>query len=545
MEHQRLERKSLKLITSPKQDWESLARECVCFANSHGGTLLVGVENDGSVPPDQRIPDSLPERVFKRIAELTMNVTLASPVVEHNVRGGQFIRLKVLPSHSLACTTDGRYFARLSDYCKPVPPEGMMRLAAEKGAFVWELIETSIPVQEADEGKMRRLLANLRVSDRIKASVKQRPDAELLAHYDLCRDGMMTNLGVLWIGRREQRAALSHSPIVQFIRYDEGGTKISKELWGDDYALNPREILEALTRLDVWQEGVEIPDGLFRARIPSYDVEAIRELVANALVHRMYTIRGDIFINLFSDRLEVHSPGPLPPSVTPQNILHVSERRNERLARLFHDLGLMEGEGTGYDRLYDLLLSTGRPVPEVEETSERVKVTIRGRSLDLQALRVVAAAESSVALRERERIALGLIARYGPLTAAALASRLALRNTAEVHQWIERLLDLRFVQRRGKGSGTRYRVNAALLKASGYRTRTSLVTIEDYRLRELIGTDVEHYPESAISDIIERVGREIPRSRYRRLLAVLVREGELVLRGERRGARYSVAESVR
>jgi ATP-dependent DNA helicase RecG len=78
-------------------------------------------------------------------------------------------------------------------------------------------------------------------------------------------------------------------------------------------------------------------------------IEVVRELVANALVHRSYTRRGAIFINLFADRLEIHNPGILPYGVTPQNILSQSVRRNEHLSKVFYDFNLMEKEGSGYD----------------------------------------------------------------------------------------------------------------------------------------------------------------------------------------------------
>ncbi|MBK8348467.1 MAG: hypothetical protein IPL08_12900 [Saprospiraceae bacterium] len=71
-------------------------------------------------------------------------------------------------------------------------------------------------------------------------------------------------------------------------------------------------------------------------------IEVVRELVVNALVHRTYTTRGDIFINIFPDRMEIHSPGRLPYGVTPKNILSQSIRRNEYLSKVFYDLGLME-----------------------------------------------------------------------------------------------------------------------------------------------------------------------------------------------------------
>lgn len=58
---------------------------------------------------------------------------------------------------------------------------------------------------------------------------------------------------------------------------------------------------------------------------------SVRELLVNALIHRPYTQRGDIYLNLDPDKLEVVNPGRLPLGVTPRNILHASRRRNDGL----------------------------------------------------------------------------------------------------------------------------------------------------------------------------------------------------------------------
>ncbi|HLA63941.1 MAG TPA: ATP-binding protein, partial [Rhodothermales bacterium] len=397
---------------------------------------------------------------------------------------------------------------------------------------------TSVPAREADPTHRARLLAGLRASDRVKESVKRKPDAELLAHYDLIAGGRLTNLGVLWLGRREHRARLLHAPIIQYIRYDVQRRKVAKELFGDDYTMTPWDQIEAVQQLGAWQERVEVPNGLFRENVAIYDVELIRELVANALVHRVYTTRGDIFLNHFAESLEVHSPGPLPAGVTPRNILHARKRRNEALARLFHDLKLMEGEGTGYDRMYDLLLSSGRPAPEVREGPDRVEVIIRGGDLDRRALQVIATASQHGPLEERERITLGLLARNGPMTRAALASALSLSAAREVGSWTETLIERGLVVVVGQAAGQRLKVNPRLLREAGAPVRTTLIDIENHRLRELVRTDVVQFPGARIADIIERIGREIPRRRIQRQLAQLREDGVVTMAGGRGTARY-------
>ena len=539
-EHDALEQKSLRLVTRRNPDWDEVARACVCFANGRGGVLEIGVEDgEAGPPPGQTIPAGLADRVFERVAALTLNVSPAFPEVRRAAGGGEVLVVHVPPSSTLACTTKGVYYARLADACKPVAPEDMVRLVSEKGALVWELTSTDVPASDASPAHRTRLLRGLRGSGRVKEHVKVRTDDEILEAYDLVRDGRLTHLGVLWIGEREHRAGLRHAPTVQYLRYDGRRQKVDKALFGDDYTMTPWDQIDAVQALPVWNESIEVPQGVFRDAVPIYDVEIVRELVANALVHRVYTTGGDIFVSVYADRLEVHSPGRLPVGVTPRNILHARKRRNESLARLFHDLRLIEGEGTGYDRMYDLLLSSGRPEPEVREGPDRVEVTVRGHDLNVKALRVVAAAEAYGSMPERERIALGVLARSGPLPRGSLARALSLADAQELPPWLGTLLDRGLVETTGRGRGQKLKVNPKLLRQSGYRTRTTLVDIEDHRLRELIRTDVERFPGSQIGEIMDRVGAEIPRHRVKRQLAALRDDvGAIEMRGSRATARY-------
>lgn len=541
-EGDRTEYKSLTLVTRASPAWDDVARECVCFANGRGGTLILGVE-DGETEPaaGQRVPPHLPETLFKRLSERTFNLTPTFPEIRVTLNGGEVLEVAIPPSHSVACTRKGTYYARISDECQPVMPEDLLRLVAEKGAVVWELMPSQVPASSADPALVDRLLTGLRSSDRVKEGVRSKTDAELLSHYNLSTGGRLTHLGVLWVGRREHRARLLHSPIIQYIRYGDLDRKVDKEIFGDDYTMSPWDQLEAITSLVVWNESVEVSRGLFRDRVPHYDIEIVRELVANALVHRAYTIRGDIFVSLYRNRLEVHSPGSLPYGITPRNILHERKRRNESLARLFHDLKLMEGEGSGYDRVYSILLSSGKPVPEVREASDRVEVTVRGHDLDKRALLVVSEADRMGPLPERERITLGLLARSGPVSKIQLAESLSLSTSRDADDWLGTLIERSLVVRTGRALGTRYGVNPALLKRAGAKTKTSLVDIQPHRLLELVRTDLKHFPASQIRDILERIGPEISRRRVQRALQALRDDGTVVMQGERGRARYSLA----
>lgn len=543
LEGQLLDQKSLRAVTGKTADWSELAKDCVAFANATGGRLLLGIEDGQQDPPAaQRIPADLPDTVRRKLAERTVNVG-ALPRILTAQNGGQYVELHIPRATAAASTTGGRYFLRVADQSKPITGDDIMRLANDRSARPWETQTTlQIPRAEADTRKRDNLLARLRASDRVKSSVKEKTNNELLDHYLLAQGQTLTHLGVLCVGRQQHRAQLTTAPVIQFIKYDEQGQKINKLVW-DDHTQSPVELVEA-----VWQEvpdfreRYELPDGLYRQHVPAFDEIVVRELLVNALVHRPYTQRGDIFLNLHPDRLEVVNPGPLPLGVTPQNVLHTTVRRNEHLARLFHDLKLMEREGSGYDKIFEILLSQGRPAPELIETHDRVQVTIRRRILKPQIIDFIAKADQTYQLSQRERITLGLLAQHDAMTARELTGTLELPGIEALQPWLKRLLDWHLVQSAGRTQATRYFVNPGLLRRLEFTGETTLKRIEPHRLAALVLEDLQRYPESAIGAIHQRIGSEIRRTQVKRTLDNLIERGQVRFKGEKRWRRYWAAK---
>lgn len=543
LEGQMFDKKSLRAVTGKSADFGEIAKDCVAFANAQGGRILIGIEDKASLPPaDQRIKPELLDTIRKRIGELTVGVVVLPRIVTTE-NGGEYIELVVQRPQGVASTSDGRYYIRIADSCRPVLGDDVMRLASERASYPWETLTTlQVPRTQFDEGKFRAFRAAIRASDRVKEFAKAKTDDELLDHYQFASGEWLTNLGVLCIGRREDRARLGTAPVLQFIKYDETEEKVNKLVW-DDYSLNPMELIEAAWReVPDWRESYEIRDGLYPHTVPHYDEVVVRELLTNALVHRPYTQRGDIFIKLFSDRLQIVNPGLLPLGVTPQNILHVTVRRNEGLARVFHDLKLMEREGSGYDKIYEVLLSQGKLPPEPVEGPDRVEVTVRKRILNPLIIDFIDKADQTFHLRQKEKISLGLIAQHESLTALQLVQLLELKDATELHPWLSRLVNWEIVKTKGKTKGMTYFVDPELLRKLEFKGKTSLKGIEKHRLHELLIRDLEIYREASIGEIHARIGLEIPRRTIQAQLKRLVDEGVFRTVGQHPRIRYLYAK---
>lgn len=541
LEDHHTDRKSLRTVSGKTADWAALAQDAVCFANGAGGRLLIGIEDGQALPPpDQRVEPELLDRLRKRIGELTVNVQ-ALPSLQFAANGGEFVELLIHRSPGVASTRDGRYFLRVGDSCQPVLGDDVLRLANERPGRPWEAMDSAVARQTVDIDKLTHFVAGIRASDRVKDSVKEKSDDELLTHYGLAQGKTLTRLGVLLLGTQADRRALGTAPLVQAIKYDEHGQKINKWVW-DDCALSPVELVDAVWReLPDFRESYEVAEGLYRRSMPAYDEKVVRELLVNALVHRPYTQQGDIYLNLHPERLEVVNPGRLPLGVTPRTMLHASRRRNEGLARLFHDLGLMEREGSGFDLIYDRLLSQGRPAPLPEEGPDWVKVTIQRRIAKPEVMRLVSEADARFQLTQRERITLGVLAQTEGLTARELAVDLAAEGVDELAVWLGQLLRSGLVQTLGKTSGMRYFVAPDWLRVVQLDRKTTLSRIAPHRLQALILEDLARYPDSSTADVNRRIGVEISAKTVKRALDDLAAAGQVSHAGERRWRRYRLS----
>lgn len=546
-ENKNIDKKSLKFLKGKNTDWDELAKDCVSFANAQGGFIYIGIEDAATLPPEkQKIADrNQPDIIQKNIAQRTINVSVAV-TIETAENKAEFLKVQIFRNaQTIASTTDGKYYVRVHDECKPIPPDEMARLAADKNAFVWEeQITKKVPASQYDESKRFNFLREVRNSQRVSSFIKEMSDDEILDFYFIQKNGYLTNLGILWIGKRNDRASLLYPPAIQVIRFDDKDEKVWKLLL-DDYFANPKELLEkVLNDVPDWQESVEVSEGMFRKNIPFFPIEVVRELVVNALVHRTYTTRGDVFINIYPDRMEIHSPGRLPFGVTPKNILSQSIRRNEHLSKVFYDLGLMEKEGSGYDLVYAKLLGSGKPLPTVIETNERVTVIVKKQFVSKEVVRLMDKASNEFTLKQKELISLGLLAQQQSYTALEISSILNQNEEVGLRNWLGRLIDLELVIKTGNGKGTQYAVNPEFIRKINFKGKTNLKNIEDYRLEELIFKDLTAYSNSAFSEIHQRIGLEINKHKVRRMLKQMVDNRQLKSEGIKKWLRYSIEQNM-
>ena len=543
IENSLYDRKSIRAITGKTADFPEVAKDCVAFANAQGGKIEFGIEDDETLPPaSQMIDEKLAVELVNKIAGLTNNVVVNTEIETKN-NGGDVLVLHIYRSSAIAMTSSGKIFIRIGDNSVPVTSsEDIVRLATDKNSFSWEDALSQYDWQKADSGKLDKLITDIRSSDRVSKFIRDKETKEILDYFFLTDpdSDRMTNLGVLFIGEATQRGRLSNAPIVQCIKYDEYGEKVNKWLW-DDYRMNPQELIDSIWKtVPEWTESYEISEGMRRKNIPAYEEAVIREILCNALVHRPYTIRGDIFINLYPDRIEVVNPGQLPLGVTPENILHKTYKRNEHLANICYVLHLMEREGSGYDKMYELQLSLGKSVPKVIEGDDYVKAVVERRIRSVDALKLMQEAKEKFPLKQKAVICLGFIAQYGPVSGSELVRMLDLSGSDTLRAWLNPLLDNGLVEATAENTnGKKYFVVESIRSLVDKKTPRQ---IKAEQIRGAVMQDIREHKDVSIAEVSERLEGNLSTKVVRKYMVELLEDGYIRQSGKGRWTRFILNE---
>lgn len=541
-ENSQTEYKSLKKVVGKSTDIKDLAKTCVCLANAQGGYLIIGIEDKDKLPPsDQKIDENDVNDLIKKLRAHTDSVGLANPVIYTHENGGEYYSIRVLPStKTIAMTTDGKVYTRVGDECVSVGGVDLTRLAAEKGAFQWELVTLKAHITQIDPVRIDVFLQDIRSSDAVSNFIKELGDIEILEYYKLVDDGFMTNLGILWLGDFKQRSRLSYPLTVQYIVYNDNEEKIRKEEWTLNQ-LNPKELLmEIEKKATELTYSYELPDGMFRKKVRHYPAEVIRELLVNAFVHKSFTISGDIFINVFPNRLIIKNPGGLPLGITKENILHQVQRRNPHLIDTFKALKLMESEGSGYDLIFEKLSKDGKQYPEIESDINATSVTVYSNIIDPEILEIIDYITQHYQLSQKEMIALGAITRHKKVSGHDLSKILQLTNDERLRDWISKLIDRKIIVSEGKTKGVMYQVNPKLLGSIDHNLKPSLKTMEEHKVKALILEDLRVHPKSKSSDVHRRLD-DLDVAYVRKVIYKLRDEGQIEGEGARKNCTYSLA----
>jgi ATP-dependent DNA helicase RecG len=342
---------------------DTLAESIAALANTRGGgeILLAGG------------PDADPSAAVDRALDAILRITprLIVPLPETvSADGKALVRVRVPPGMPQVYAVNGRYLRRDGAQVVPMDARELRRLLIERGEITFETEKVSGATRDDLDWAKARAYA-LRVSA---------PDVEALLVKRGCaliESGTLypTHAGLLLFGGDVQsRLRGAEITAVRFAGATMGDVFTRQDIGGT----LPEQIQKAETFLrDHLRKGVALTESMARDEQLEYPLEAVRELVVNAVAHRDYSIQGDgIRLYIFKDRLEITSPGLLPGPVTIDNIKDERFSRNPALVQVLADMGYIERLGYGIDRVLELVRQHGLRTPQFSETGGGVRVTL-------------------------------------------------------------------------------------------------------------------------------------------------------------------------
>jgi len=364
---------------------ETAVRTLAAFANTEGGTVLFGVRQSGEIVGVEASQTSK-EQLVNKVTASTDPVLY--PSVEFvKVNGKTVIVVTVAESENKPYLARGRAYKRVGSTTVQLRRDEYERLLLGRRASEYDRQPVERATwQDIDEDKVRWYLS--RRAEKRGLEVPSTPLPNVLTGLGALveRDGqlVLTRAGVLFFGQDPQ-AFVPHSE-VRIARF-QGTTMVHFVDRADLRGTLPEVIDEAERFIRRNTRLAAKVVGFRRREVTEYPYEAVREAVCNAVCHRDYTMTGSVVrVMIFDDRIEVNSPGGLPPGVTLQNIERKHVLRNTLLANFLYDIFYIEKWGAGITKMRRLMREHGLKEPLLEDLGSFFAVTFYGpgdRILDL------------------------------------------------------------------------------------------------------------------------------------------------------------------
>ena len=355
----------------------SLAEALAAFAAADGGVVLIGVADDDSiqgVPNFERVRDNI---IYEAAGRSHCEPQI-QPIEVEKIKtsdGKIIVAVTVLADFETLHSVAGKYFLRVGSRNEPLTPRELRRLMFSRGEVSFERLVC--------ENTGKKVIDQALVSQFIQQRRQDRPlldisNEELLVNIGclIQKDNQYkpTNAGVLLFSQAPQSFILQSEVIcVRFKGKDVVEYIDRKDLRGP----LPKIVEDAETfmRKHIKVGGKIV--GFRRIDYPEYPVEAVREIILNAVIHRDWSLTGQhIRIFMFDDRIEVHSPGKLMPGITVEQLSKSESHsvlRNPAIVEVFKDMGFIEKLGSGIPRVLRLLKEHGLKKPLF---SDKIEFTV-------------------------------------------------------------------------------------------------------------------------------------------------------------------------
>ena len=373
---------SLELKTSTSQ--LSGACETVCaFLNTKGGTVLIGVKNNGQII-GQHVTDNTRQEIAREIKKIeppaNEQINIDYVLFDEN----KFvIVIDVIAGSHAPYTYDGRPYTRVESSTGLMSQHLYEQLLVRRGQLnhAWDMQPAKgYAIDSLDHEDIRRTIKEGVDKHRIGIEVPNYDIDHILRSLELIKNDKLINAAVV-LYAKDVRPDYSQCMIrlARFRGTDKLGDFIDNQrVYGNAFRIISAALEFAQRHLPI--ASFFEPGKVQRTDQPAVPQLALREALVNAISHRDYTNHSaTISLAIYDDRLELWNNGVLPPqlSVSALRKRHESYPRNKTIATIFYEQGWVEGWGTGTTRMIGYCQENDTPEPEFEEHSGGFVVIFR------------------------------------------------------------------------------------------------------------------------------------------------------------------------
>ncbi|MFA6526861.1 MAG: RNA-binding domain-containing protein [Candidatus Babeliales bacterium] len=436
---------------------EQIIKTMIGFCNAHGGALIVGVENDGTIigVPDDKV-QTLLEFIEKSILEASYPPIIAD-VYAQRIGDKTLLLMEVAQGMNKPyyLKKDGKekgVYLRLGRNTLRANDDMIEELKWDSRGLSFDVMPVyHASVDDLDKVKIKEFLTSR------KSAIKGRPLSskalqDAMHAYRITTKELdhcyPTTTGILLFGKQPQyffpeaRIMCNHFPGTQL-----GGKVIaSKECLGtldEQFEMAYNFMLSSLNQS--WE--MIGPRRVNRCEIP---YQAVREIVMNAVIHRNYHMQSPGKIAIFDNRIEIFSPGVFPGPIAHNLQAGFTYLRNTAVCKIFREMGLIENFGTGIITTFASYEKEGLKAPEIIEGENFVKGILPRKVPQNMLTRSTTDDASTGAI-------LGLFSTVEEVSVADLISVLYLTRSTATRK-LSALVKRGFLKKSGKGRGVRYRL---------------------------------------------------------------------------------------
>ena len=349
-------------IVEFKQNWKDEYLQYISgFANAQGGTLYIGVDDNGNicgVKNAAALLEKLPNQINS-----TTGVLAEVNLLTENAK--EYITIVVKPSKQ-PVSYRGKFYYRSGSTLQEMNGYALQDFLINKMGLSFDAFPNSrATMEDIDRDAIDFFLRSAVAAGRISSEVMHDTTEKILHNLNLVADdGNLTNAAVLLFAKDPQRFFISAR-----FRIGRFGTSPSDLIFQDEVNGN---ILQMADRV-IWllrSKYLKTPiryEGLHRIEDLEIPEPAMRELIYNAIVHRDY--KGtDIQMKVYDDHIWLWNEGELPAGYSTEALLkeHLSIPRNKLIANVFYKAGFIENWGRGFDKVIKGFRVAGIELPVVE-----------------------------------------------------------------------------------------------------------------------------------------------------------------------------------